>query len=332
MLIGIIIAIVSIIICILICSKLRLSIKKKNEEIDLYNTQQEQKYKEITEKLNKEKEKLSSYTEQIKIAEANVDNTNIRYKEATDKLENILATVENTDKAQKAVLESAFNSYCERLEMKYQEKDAEYAELTKILISAFDEYKSEIKSETAKIILELDNAKKARAALIEANRREQEIKDNSSFYCIEVSQKDLIDIKTLENVKESLSNPRILSMLIWQSYYQKPLKALSAKLLGAKTVTGIYKITNTITGECYIGQAVDMASRWADHCKCGLGIDTPVQNKLYKAMQKYGLNNFAFECLEECPSLKLNEREKNYIEFYQSCTFGYNSTVGNKSK
>lgn len=64
-------------------------------------------------------------------------------------------------------------------------------------------------------------------------------------------------------------------MLIWQTWFQKPLKALAANILGTSTVTGIYKITNIITGECYIGQAADIAARWSEHAKCGLGIDTP---------------------------------------------------------
>ena len=92
----------------------------------------------------------------------------------------------------------------------------------------------------------------------------------------------------------------------------------------------IYKITNQLTNMCYIGQAVDLAKRWKDHAKCGLGIDTPVNNKLYKAMQLNGLENFTWEILEECPSNELNEKEKFYIELYQAYEYGYNSTKGNK--
>jgi group I intron endonuclease len=117
-------------------------------------------------------------------------------------------------------------------------------------------------------------------------------------------------------------------MLIWQTWFQKPLKALSANILGTKTITGIYKITNIETGECYIGQASDIATRWAEHAKCGLGIDTPANNKLYQAMQEYGLWSFSWELLEECPRDLLNEKEKYYIELYDSYNFGYNSNHG----
>ena len=43
-----------------------------------------------------------------------------------------------------------------------------------------------------------------------------------------------------------------------------------------------------------------------------------------------GVVNFTFELLEKCDRKLLNEKEKFYIELYQSCDYGYNSTIGNK--
>ena len=90
------------------------------------------------------------------------------------------------------------------------------------------------------------------------------------------------------------------------------------------------KITNIETDECYVGQAVDICSRWSEHAKCGLGIDTPAGNKLYQAMQQYNLWNFSWEILEKCPKEQLNQKERFYIELYQSCDLGYNSNKGIK--
>jgi group I intron endonuclease len=117
-------------------------------------------------------------------------------------------------------------------------------------------------------------------------------------------------------------------MLIWQTWFQKPLKTLSANILGTKDVTGIYKITNVLTNECYIGQAVNVRERWAEHAKCGLGIDTPAGNKLYAAMKEYGLWSFSWELLEECPRAQLNEKEAFYISMYQADSYGLNSNKG----
>ena len=97
-------------------------------------------------------------------------------------------------------------------------------------------------------------------------------------------------------------------MLIWQTYWQPLAKAQFPIILGSSTPkTGIYKITNIVTQECYIGQAVDIDKRWKEHCKMGLGIDTPPGNKLYKAISEYGLQNFSFEVLEECEKQNLNQ-------------------------
>ena len=47
-------------------------------------------------------------------------------------------------------------------------------------------------------------------------------------------------------------------------------------------------------------------------------------------MQEIGIWNFSWELLEACPREQLNEKEKYYINLYQSQDFGYNSTKGNK--
>ena len=179
---------------------------------------------------------------------------------------------------------------------------------------------------------DLDKIKATRTAAIQALTREKEIEQKLSFYCLQVSDIDLKDISVLESMKSKLNNPRILSMLIWQTYFQKPMNTLCANVIGTTIKTGIYKITNQKTKECYIGQAVDIATRWKNHAKAGLGIDTPANNKLYIAMQDYGIWNFSWEILEECSSNLLNEKESYYINLYDSKNFGYNSNVGIKNK
>ena len=81
---------------------------------------------------------------------------------------------------------------------------------------------------------------------------------------------------------------------------------------------------------CYIGQAKNIRERWREHMKCGLGIDTPANNKLYQAMLKEGVDAFTFELLEECVAADLNEKEVFYIKLYNSKDYGYNSNTGNK--
>ena len=62
--------------------------------------------------------------------------------------------------------------------------------------------------------------------------------------------------------------------------------------------------------------------RWKDHAKCGLGIDTPASNKLYKAMLEDGLYNFSFELLEKCSRDELNEKENENKSHKKIMIFG----------
>ena len=98
---------------------------------------------------------------------------------------------------------------------------------------------------------------------------------------------------------------------------------------------GIYKITNQINGKCYVGQSVNIKRRWRSHkTKAFNPLDTQYECPLYRAIRKYGLENFSFEILEECLKEELNEKESSYIKKYnsnsESC--GYNLTPGGDSK
>ena len=244
----------------------------------------------------------------------------------TENLRQIDETISNS----KQRSQEAFESYCDILDSAYKNTEEEYNKLEDSLREAYAIAQEKLLTETSEIQRELDKIKATRTAAIEAQIREKKIKEQQSFYCLKISDADIADIQKLENIKKTLNKPRVLSMLIWQTWFQKPLKALAANILGTSTVTGIYKITNIITGECYIGQATDIASRWSEHAKCGLGIDTPAGNKLYKAMQEYGLQSFSWELLEKCDRAELNEKERYYISLYDSVNYGYNILKGNK--
>ena len=254
------------------------------------------------------------------VKQLNLDNNKLKYENQQlddaihKKRDNLSETIEQN----KQISELAFNDYIDNLDNRYNQVEKE-----------FDYKIDSLREQLSDVTLELDKMKKTRAAAHEALLKEQEVKDNKNNYRLLPSQTDLADARRLELVKRELNKPRILSMLVWQTYWQPIAKKQFPLILQDKTKCGIYKITNLITDECYIGQSNDIYRRWSDHCKCGLGIDTPVGNKLYKAIQEYGLENFTFELLIECSQDELNEKEKYFIELYQADTFGYNSTKGN---
>ena len=76
-------------------------------------------------------------------------------------------------------------------------------------------------------------------------------------------------------------------------------------------IAGIYKITNTITGDFYIGSSKNIKKRWNIH-KTPYTIKKHPNVKLYKAMTQYGRDNFTIEVIEKTDNLR--EREQYYIE------------------
>ena len=90
---------------------------------------------------------------------------------------------------------------------------------------------------------------------------------------------------------------------------------------------GIYKITNLVTGDAYIGQSIQIEERFKEHQNPS-NWNREVNKKLYKAFIDFGLNNFSFEIIEECKEDELNEKERYWIKYYNTYPNQYNMTAG----
>lgn len=232
-----------------------------------------------------------------------------------------------TEESQRTV-DKAFESYCTILDASYEDAEKLYDNKISFLEDEYSSIKEEVEQKINVINEELIRIKNIHAAVINASLIEEAEKEKINFYCLPIKENNVKDIQILENIKPQLNNPRTLSMLIWSTFFQKEMTNLCNRVLGVSQVTGIYKITNRQNHKCYIGQSTDIARRWKEHAKCGLGIDTPQGNKLYQEMQTDGIWNFSWELLEACSREELNEREKFYIEFYRSKDYGYNTMKG----
>ena len=90
----------------------------------------------------------------------------------------------------------------------------------------------------------------------------------------------------------------------------------------------IYIIKNYCDEKVYIGQTRrSIQERFRQHMQPST-IKKRGFSKFYKAIAKYGKENFYVELLEETTVDKLNEREIYYIEKFDSYKNGYNSTIG----
>lgn len=92
----------------------------------------------------------------------------------------------------------------------------------------------------------------------------------------------------------------------------------------------IYKITNLINNKIYIGQTIKTVEKRFNQHKNNYIKPYFSQIVLYKAMKKYGIDNFSCEEIEEVENKQLDEREKYWIKHYNSYYDGYNSTIGGR--
>ena len=222
----------------------------------------------------------------------------------------------------------------ERLEYALEQESVKYQQT----VEDFKKELADIKAAEA-IALSEDLAKKQEAiqqaesvlsemqnkvsAAVQASKRAEEMLIEKNFYRIQLSEIDIDEIEKLRSVEPYLRDKEPLNKVIWKVYYEKPTNDLIGRVIGSGTHTGIYKITNIDNQKCYVGQAANLADRWKQHIKRGVGADTPTRNKLYPAMRELGPENFTFEVIEECDRSLLDSREDYWQEYFKAKEFGY---------
>lgn len=95
----------------------------------------------------------------------------------------------------------------------------------------------------------------------------------------------------------------------------------------------IYKATSKTSGKVYIGQSCQsLEKRMSQHLHRAMSNYDPT-NHFHNAIRKYGFPDFEFEVIEDniVDSDTLDERERYWIEYYNSYYDGYNSTFGGES-
>lgn len=231
------------------------------------------------------------------------------------KMKEIDGTAAEYEQRKRNLVDQSIDKYrCERLEVANQKMATTTEEIEKA-------------SEELKEILQtLEEERSKRAAVNEEILRQRKLEEEQDFYRIQLNPEDKEDIEILRSITPRLRHPEAINKVIWNGYYQKPLAELR-KRAGIES-SGVYKITRLKTNEIYIGQAVNVSTRWAEHCKAALGVGTLASSQLHRVMSADGCENFTFELLEEVPKDKLKERESYYIDFYDSKTYGLNTIRG----
>ncbi|MFP3357597.1 GIY-YIG nuclease family protein [Planococcus sp. SIMBA_143] len=91
----------------------------------------------------------------------------------------------------------------------------------------------------------------------------------------------------------------------------------------------IYKATNTINDECYIGVTrFTLDERKKKHL-IDYKLDTFKHRKFYAALNEYGEDAFTWEAIDTASNkADAINREKYWIGYYDSCKHGYNANTG----
>ena len=290
-------------------------------------------------------EKNKAVQFELRAMEQRTDYLKEQYEQ---KLQEYKQLKQDVDKEYKASEESAKKYYQQMLDF-YKQKfhtdieeihaifmdtkhslEDSYEELAKDLVQDYLDKEQEsvqkIKKLNEKIQFEesqLEDLRHKVEAAVAYDKRNEENKNKTDFYKLNLTQDDLDEIYELRKIISHFRNPEPVNKVIWKTYYEKPYTDLVGRVIGSGIHCGIYKITNLQNNMCYVGQSTNIAERWKQHIKRGLGADTPTRNKLYPIMQTVGVENFSFEIIEECTKSQLNDREDYWQDFFKAKEFGY---------
>lgn len=113
---------------------------------------------------------------------------------------------------------------------------------------------------------------------------------------------------------------------------QTPIQCLAVRDMykSIKDVCGIYKITNILNGDFYIGSTNDMKERWRQHIIL-LSKNRSPNTHMQRAVNKYGIDNFTFEIIATTIKEYQVKLEQWFIDSlkpkYNICTLAHCPTV-----
>lgn len=208
--------------------------------------------------LNEERERENEQIEQsIKQKQIELNNI-IRSAETQNEiLQNLNKTIEKTRQNAKQQAQECYNMRVIELNEKYKQEE-------QALKVKLEEHNRLVKNEE----LKLDTLRAKQSAYLEAQKRQQEIEKDKNYYRLALDNDALDDIALLRDIQKRLIRKEAIDKVIYEVYYKPAYDILMPHLFSSNNkVSGIYKITDLITGQTYIGQSVDMRERFRQHVK-----------------------------------------------------------------
>jgi hypothetical protein len=120
-----------------------------------------------------------------------------------------------------------------------------------------------------------------------------------------------IKINSHSPVKEALDLEKELKPV---AYYNNMHDFKSIIIKDNKNKSGIYKITNKLNGNFYIGSSVNLSRRFTNYFSLSYISKIKSHLTISRALIKYGYSNYELEILEYCEVSNLLIREQYYID------------------
>ena len=188
--------------------------------------------------------------------------------------------------------------------------------------------KVEKEKELSELTSTINDFKARRDVINQEILRARAMEEQQDFYRIQLPESSKHDLEVLQSIRKELTKVDILDKLLYDNYIKKSVDEMVKRVLKGENPSGIYKITRLKTGEIYIGKSVNVKDRWVQHAKSAFHCGTISHSILHTTIEKDGIENFTWELLEVVPKDKLGDREKYWIEFYDSKNFGLNERQG----
>ena len=291
-----------------------------DDEIVKKNNQEAQRSKDI-------QKEIEIFNERLTYAKQSFEDTTAKTREMMSNLKEQERHIEDSVNEYRDKCVALINKEINEIQQKYENAEADYEkQYLATMADMVETYRDKIsasKDEYWKLVNQLDDLQRKVDAAVEAAKREEEMANKQEYYRLQLSKEDLDEICRLQEIVPFLRSPEPLYKVIYKMYYEKPYTDLVGRVVGSGVHCGIYKITNLQNKMCYIGQSANIAERWRQHIKRGVGAETATRNKLYTAMKAYGVENFTFEIVEECERSLLNERESYWQDYFKAKEFGY---------
>lgn len=258
-----------------------------------------------------------------------IDNTEQIISQLNKRKEEATAATNSLIKNQTEYIDSLLSQHYNQQLQEYQEG---LDEARKILIdNAREEISAAVAANQAELehlTAEINDFRVKQKIINEEILRRRELEEKTDFYRICLEESAIHDIAILQSIRMQLSQQDSLNKLIYDNYISKPTLEMVKRILKGDSPSGIYKITRLKTGEIYIGRSVDVKARWIQHVKSAYHVGTIAHSILHTTMAKDGIENFTFELLERVPKADLGTREKYWIDFYGSNSYGLNEKAG----